>query len=193
MSKSFLFVLSGPSAVGKTTVAEAILRRCEEEEGENACKVSKIVTCTTRARRDGETDGVDYFFLTKEEFLRHKDQGDFAEFSEVYGNYYGVLLSTIKDKIDSGENALLVINWEGYQKIKKVFGESVVGIFLIPPSLEDLEKRIRNRGKDSEEVIRNRMKMIESDMQHKDEFDYCVENAEVDDAVDEILEIFAKY
>lgn len=224
LQRNFLFVISGPSAVGKTTVASAILdhykelraqkqqqQKAQNEElqakaggGEfseglshgishdassNVSKISRVVTCTTRSKRGGEVDGVDYIFLTKEEFFRRKDLGDFVEFSEVYGNYYGVLFSVIQDKIDSGENSLLVINWEGFQKIKKKFGEKVVGVFLTPPSARELENRIRNREQDSEETIQNRMKVAEEDMRHKDEFDHCIENDVLDKTVDKIIEI----
>ena len=213
--RNFLFVFSGPSAVGKTTVANAVLKHYEElsrekKKSQNSLQseseqsdfgrkfesiryISRIVTCTTRNRREGEVDGVDYIFLTKEEFLQRKDRGEFAEFSEVYGNYYGVLFSTIRGKIDSKENSLLVINWEGFFKIKEKFGEQVVGIFIAPPSLETLENRIRSRRQDSEEIIRRRMKAVADDMQHKDEFEYCVENDVLNKTVDKVIEILNGY
>ena len=179
MKKGFLFVISGPSAVGKTTVANELLKR---EIG-----LQRVITCTTRAKREGELDGVDYFFMTKDEFLQRAENGEFAENSEVYGNYYGILLSTIKEKIERGINTLLVINWEGFLKIKKLFGNKVVGFFLIPPSLNDLETRIRARGTDTEDVIKRRMDMIAEDMKHKDEFDFCVKNIKIADAASEII------
>lgn len=175
-------VISGPSAVGKTSVASEILSRADNH-------FVRIVTCTTRAMRTGEVDGQDYYFMTKGQFLSHEKNGDFVEHSEVYGNYYGVLISTIKEKIDYGEHALLVINWEGHQKIKKIFSENVIGFFLIPPSMNDLEKRIRSRGTDSEEIIKKRMDAIAEDMRHKNEFDFCVENREISEAADEILRL----
>lgn len=179
MKKGFLFVISGPSAVGKTTVANELLKR---EIG-----LQRVITCTTRAKRDGELDGVDYFFMTKDEFLQRAENGEFAENSEVYGNYYGILLSTIKEKIEQGIHTLLVINWEGFLKIKKLFGNNVVGFFLVPPSLDDLEIRIRARGTDTEDIIKRRMDMITEDMKHKDEFDFCVKNIKIADAVFEII------
>lgn len=209
--QNLLFVFSGPSAVGKTTVANAVLKHYKElseeqgknnsrdEEGrEDSCSrfkqpISRVVTCTTRNKREGEVDGVDYIFLTKEEFLKRKDQGEFAEFSEVYGNYYGVLFSAIRDKIDSEKASLLVINWEGFLKIKKKFEEHVVGIFITPPSLDALEDRIRSRGQDSEEIIERRMAAIADDMQHRNEFEYCVENNILDKTVDKVIEILNRY
>lgn len=179
MKQGFLFVISGPSAVGKTSVANEILKREK--------KLSRIITCTTREIRKGEVDGADYYFIGMDEFLRHKDNGDFAEYAEVYGNYYGVLLPTIKERIDNSLNSLLVINWEGYLKIKETFGKQVIGFFLTPPSISDLEKRIRSRGTDSEEVIKRRMQMIAEDMQHRGEFEFCMENAKIAETALNIL------
>lgn len=178
--KGFLFVISGPSAVGKTSVANELLKR-------KKINLQRIITCTTRAKRNDEVEDVDYFFMSKDEFLRHSEDGDFAEMSEVYGNYYGILISTIKEKIEQGINALLVINWEGFLKIKKSFGENVIGFFLLPPSLNDLEIRIRSRGTDSEDIIKHRMNMVAEDMRHKEEFDFCVKNVKISDAASEIF------
>lgn len=182
--KGFLFVISGPSAVGKTSVANELLKQ-------KKINLQRIITCTTRAKRNGEVEGVDYFFMSKDEFLRHSENGDFAEMSEVYGNYYGILVSTIKEKIEQGINALLVINWEGFLKIKRSFKENVIGFFLLPPSLKDLETRIRSRGTDSENIIKQRMNMITEDMRHKDEFDFRVKNVKIADATSEIFEKIA--
>ena len=182
--KGFLFVISGPSAVGKTSVANELLKQ-------KKINLQRIITCTTRAKRNGEVEGVDYFFMSKDEFLRHSENGDFAEMSEVYGNYYGILVSTIKEKIEQGINALLVINWEGFLKIKRSFKENVIGFFLLPPSLKDLETRIRSRGTDSENIMKQRMNMITADMRHKYEFDFRVKNVEIADATSEIFEKIA--
>lgn len=178
MKKGFLFVISGPSAVGKTSVAKLL----KQESG-----LQRIVTCTTRKKRKGEVDGVDYIFMSKEDFLHHVKHGDFIEMSEVYGNYYGVLLSKIKEKIEQKTNCLLLLNWEGFLKVKKIFGKNVIGFFLLPPALAELEARIRARGTDSEEVVKQRMNMIAEDMRHKDEFDFCLKNIKISDAVSEIL------
>ena len=182
--KGFLFVISGPSAVGKTSVANELLKK-------KKINLQRIITCTTRTKRNGEVEGVDYFFMSKDEFLRYSENGDFAEMSEVYGNYYGILVSTIKEKIEQGINALLVINWEGFLKIKRSFKENVIGFFLLPPSLKDLETRIRSRGADSEDIIKQRLNMITEDMRHKDEFDFRVKNVKIADATSEIFEKIA--
>lgn len=204
MSKGLLFAISGPSGVGKTTIANEILVRTsstffhsDSKQVKPHCKktlnLSRVVTCTTRLQRDGEKNGVDYFFLKKEEFLKHKAAGDFIESSEVYGNYYGILVETILKGIDNGNNSLLVINWEGFRKIKQKFSNKVIGFFLVPPSLKDLEMRIRSRETDSEETIRSRMKMAKEDITHKNEFDFCIENVKVDETSRIIIEKILKY
>jgi guanylate kinase len=166
-----LFVVSGPSAVGKTSIISELLKM------DNSLK--RVVTCTTRSAREMEQHGIDYFFMSKEEFRERNGKGEFVEFSEVYGNYYGVMLSTVAEKIHDGESAVLAMNWEGFAKIKGALGKNTYGFFITPPSLNDLETRIRSRGTDSEETIDHRLKMAESDMAHSGIFDFCVENRNI--------------
>ncbi|MDR2267997.1 MAG: guanylate kinase, partial [Holosporaceae bacterium] len=156
MRKGFLFVISGPSAVGKTSVVKEILKRCDYLE--------RIITCTTRPKRADESDGIDYFFMSSETFEKHYQNGDFVECSEVYGNSYGVLLSSVMEKINAGRHVVLVLNWEGFLKIKDLFHDFVVGFFISPPSMEALEERIRNRGSDTAEDIAKRLEMAREDM-----------------------------
>lgn len=178
----FLFVISGPSGVGKTTIAEFVLRLDSS--------IQKFVTCTTRNMRPGERNGVDYHFLSKEEFIAHVNAGDFIEYSEVYGNMYGVLASNIQYNIDLGITSLLVINWEGFLKIKK--SNQVIGIFIAPPSMKELESRIRSRG-DSEETIQKRLALNFEDMKHEKEYDHIVINDEIDKCAHAILKIIDTY
>lgn len=182
--QGFLFVISGPSAVGKTSVAQEILNRRHT--------VKRVVTCTTRAPRGQEKDGADYNFLLTNEFIQKVEAGEFVEFSKVYDNYYGVLFSSITSITDSGEDALLVINWEGFQKIRKKMKENVVGLFILPPSIEVLEERMRSRGHDSEETIQKRLKMNKVDMLHADDFDYQIVNHKIEDAALDILQLVDK-
>lgn len=179
--KGYLFVISGPSAVGKTSVVGELLKI--------EPSLSRIITCTTRKIRSGERDGVDYFFFEKDEFLKEKEAGDFVEFSEVYGNYYGVLLETIKNTIEAGKNSILTISWEGFLKIKKIFPDDVFGIFLLPPTFDHLEQRIRGRSTDSEEIIQRRLLASREDLSHAHEFDHQVVNDSFDEAVREVLSI----
>lgn len=183
MEKGFLFVISGPSAVGKTVVAAEIFKK-------NSL-ISKVVTYTTRARRNTERDGVDYHFISKEKFLELEHNGEFIESSLVYDNYYGVRLSSLSEAMEQGRDSLLLINWEGFQKIKRKITSNVFGFFLTT-DIKELERRIRIRATDSEEVIQNRLKMAAEDMRHKDEFDFCLENVEIQDTALKILKKMQK-
>jgi guanylate kinase len=184
MRKGFLFVISGPSAVGKTSVVNEVLKRCNYLE--------RIITCTTRPQRVGESDGVDYFFMSREAFVQHSLNGDFVEHSEVYGNNYGVLFSSIMEKIDASKHVVLILNWEGFLKIKELFRSSVVGFFIAPPSIEALKKRIRNRNSDAAEDIAKRLEMALEDMSHQHKFDYCCENNDISETADKIWTIIAE-
>ena len=181
VDSGFLFIISGPSAVGKTSVVGELLKI--------EPSLSRIITCTTRKIRNGERDGVDYFFFKKDEFLKKKDIGGFVEFSEVYGNYYGVLFETIKNALEVGKNSVLIINWEGFLKIKKIFPDDVCGIFLLPPTFDHLERRIRIRSTDSEEIIQRRLLASREDLSHAHEFDHQVVNDNFDEAVRRVLSI----
>ena len=178
MKKGFLFIISGPSAVGKTVVSAEVFKKNPS--------ISKVVTYTTRPMRATEQNGVDYHFVYKEKFLELEKNGEFVEFSLVYGNYYGVRLSSLTEAIEQGRDQLLLINWEGFQKIKRKITSNVFGFFLTT-DMKELERRIRTRATDSEEVIQNRLKMAAEDMQHKNEFDLCVENVEIQDTAQKIL------
>lgn len=182
--EKFLFVISGPSAVGKTSIVKELLKL--------EPSLSRIITCTTRKIRDGELNGVDYFFFDKNEFLMKRESGDFVEFSEVYGNYYGILFDTINNSLNEKRKSILTINWEGFLKIKKHFGSAVCGIFLLPPSIEHLEKRIRARSTDSEEIIRKRLCASSEDIVHANEFEHQVINDDLNKAAQEILSIINK-
>ena len=182
MTQGCLFVISGPSGVGKTTVVNQILQK--------DASVARVITCTSRKIRPGEKSGEDYIFLTTGSFLKKIAAGDFAEFSEVYGNYYGVLIESIQESMKNQKISILNVNWEGFSKIKNVIGEKVYGVFLTPPSEEELENRLRSRATDSEEVIQRRLAEAKEDMSHASEYNFVVENKDIDKAVDDILKIF---
>ncbi len=179
-----LFVISGPSAVGKTTVVSHLLA--------NNPELSRVVTCTTRPIRENEQDGVDYLFLSKRDFQKKIENNEFAEFSEVYDYYYGVLLEEIRNSMNKNKISLLVINWEGFQKLKRSVNDNVTGIFINPPSVEELEKRIRNRDMDDEEVIQKRLLAARLDIAHSKEYDFSVENVEISQVANDIFGIIKK-
>jgi guanylate kinase len=174
-----LFVISGPSAVGKSSVAECVLRMDST--------IDRIVTCTTRSPRKSEQPNVDYFFIPKNEFCASINEGDFVEFSEVYGNYYGVKFSTIHRKIVDHRDAILIINWEGFLKIKNAIKRDVYGIFILPPSIADLEVRIKLRGEDSPEAIANRINAAREDIAKASLYDFCFENHDIVATAENIL------
>ena len=184
MKSGYLFVISGPSGVGKSTVANALL---EDFQG-----VSRIVTCTSREMRAGETADVDYHFIERDTFIEKIENGEFIEYAEVYGNYYGVLFSTVEESLKKQKASLLVINWEGFFKIKEKFSEQTKGIFINPPSFKELVNRIRGRQSDSEEVITKRLQAAENDMSYAKYYDFVIENDEVDLAAKNIKQIICK-
>ncbi|MBO4405960.1 MAG: guanylate kinase [Alphaproteobacteria bacterium] len=179
-----LFVISGPSAVGKTSVVRYLLDKNPQ--------LSRVITCTTRAVRDNEQDGVDYIFLSKEDFREKIENNEFAEFSEVYENYYGVLLASIQESMRKNDISILVINWEGFQKVRRFITENITGIFLNPPSIEELEKRLRGRNTENEGDIQKRLLTARLDIAHSCEYDFSVENKEIPQAAEDIFSIISK-
>jgi guanylate kinase len=180
MNKGNLYVVTAPSGAGKTTLVLALLAAEPQ--------VQLSVSYTTRAPREGEADGRDYHFVTREKFVEMINHGDFLEHAEVHGNLYGTSQSWITDAISSGRDILLEIDWQGAQQVRKIFPDAI-GIFILPPSAAILEQRLRNRGKDSEEAIRQRLINAREEIGHVDEFDYAIVNEHIDLAVRDIVGI----
>ncbi len=153
---------------------------------ENDRQVRKSVSYTTRAPRAGEVDGRDYNFVAKEKFAEMLKRGEFLEHAEVHGNYYGTSKNWIESKIKDGGDILLEIDWQGAQQVRRIF-PLAVGIFILPPSLATLERRLRARGQDSAEVIASRLKVACEEMGHVREFDYVIINNEFEQAAEELL------
>ncbi|MBV8466738.1 MAG: guanylate kinase [Burkholderiales bacterium] len=180
MNKGNLYVVTAPSGAGKTTLVLALLAAEPQ--------VQLSVSYTTRAPREGEADGRDYHFVSREKFMEMVNHGDFLEHAEVHGNLYGTSQSWITDAISSGRDILLEIDWQGAQQVRKIFPDAI-GIFILPPSAAVLEQRLRNRGKDSEEAIRQRLINAREEISHVDEFDYAIVNEHIDLAVRDIVGI----
>ncbi len=178
--KRKIFVISGPSGCGKNTVYDELKKRIPD--------LQHTVSATTREKRVGECDGIDYYFIPKAEFERKIANGDFVEYVCYGGNYYGTLKSEITRLADAGKTVILIIEVNGAANIKKLLPEAV-SVFIAPPSLEELTKRIVGRGTNSDEDIKKRISIAREEMQYKDMYDYCVVNDRLDDCVDGIGKI----
>lgn len=175
-----LFVISGSSGVGKGTVIKEFLRKHPE------FKLS--VSCTTRNPREGEVHGENYFFLSKEEFIACIEKGEFLEWAEFSGNMYGTQRPYVDRKLAEGKNLILEIDTQGALKVKKVMPEATL-IFILPPSLEELEARLRGRHTESEEAIQKRLGSIKMEMENAKNFDFQIVNDSIENAVAELEKI----
>ena len=180
--KGAFTILSGPSGVGKNTIADILI-----DKGYGIYSVSM----TTRGIREGEKEGKDYFFVSKEEFDKNIENDNFLEYAQYGDNYYGTLKSYVFDNIDNGTNVIAVVDIQGAINIEKIFPEAVL-IFIMPPSYEELEKRLRGRGTDSEEAILKRLSIAKKEMDFSSHYDYVVINNTVDEAVNDIIDIIDK-
>ena len=186
MEKGLLIILSGPSGVGKGTVRKQIMKH-------NKLNLCYSISMTTRAPRAGEVNGVDYYFVSNEEFDEHIKNDDFLEHAEFVGNKYGTPKSYVEALRNEGKNVFLEIEISGAtQVLDKINDDGVVSIFLMPPSLEDLENRIRRRKSESEELILARLKKGEMEMGFKDRYQYVVVNDDVERASKEIFNIIKR-
>ena len=172
-----LFVISAPSGAGKTSLVKALL---EQTEG-----IGVSVSHTTRVKREGEQDGVDYNFIDKESFISMVEQGAFLEHAQVFDNYYGTATANIETKLKQGDDVILEIDWQGAEQVRKQLPYSV-NIFILPPSQQALEERLRGRGQDSDEIIARRMRDAKSETSHYSEYDYLVVNDDFDNALAEL-------
>ena len=174
MKKGFLIVVSGPSGAGKGTVCAAFLK----EHGDVAYSVS----ATTREPRAGEQEGVNYYFLSRGEFEAMIENGELLEWAEVYGNYYGTPLKKIKEKLSKGQDILLEIDTQGALNVQKIFPDGVY-VFILPPSIEELAKRLRGRGTDSENVVERRLAAAAGEIAVAREYAYTIVNDTVEHSV----------
>ena len=176
-------IISGPSGAGKSTVVRQVLARCP-------LPLQLSVSATTRRPRPGETDGVDYHFLSREEFQRRRENGEFLECKEVFGrgDWYGTLRDTVSTGLNQGKWVVLEIDVEGALSVLEQCPDAIT-IFIHPGSREELERRLRDRGTDSDEAIRRRLEVADREMQFKDRYRFEVINDQVDRAVAEICDI----
>lgn len=162
-----LFIVAAPSGAGKTTLVSLLL--------ENDPQIRVSISHTTRAPRPGEENGREYHFIDVPAFLEKVQHGEFLEWAEVHGNYYGTSKKWIESEMSSGRDVLLEIDWQGAQQVRKSFPKAI-GIFVLPPSMDVLKTRLSGRGTDSAEVIARRIAAAHDEMRHVDEFDYVIIN-----------------
>ena len=178
--KGLLFVLSAPAGCGKDTVL-AEVKKADES-------VKQSISMTTRAPREGEADGVDYFFTTVESFEESISQNGFLEYVKYGVNYYGTPKKAIEDMIDDGKSVILKIEVEGAGNVRKIYPEAI-SIFIMPPSFSELSRRLKNRGTETEEDIARRLKIAETEMQRAKEYNYIVINDDLSVCVNDVLSI----
>jgi guanylate kinase len=167
MSKGTLFTISAPSGAGKTSLVKALL--------ENVDNITVSVSHTTRQPRPGETNGIHYHFVPKDEFMEMLRANLFLEHAQIYDHYYGTSQTWLMEQLNAGIDVILEIDWQGAQQVRRLKPD-MVGIFILPPSREALEQRLRERGKDSEAVIAKRLQGAIDEISHYVEFDYLVVN-----------------
>lgn len=172
-----LFIVSAPSGAGKTTLVRKLMER---DPG-----IRHSVSYTTRQPRPGERDGHDYSFIDIQTFLAMRERGEFLEWAEVHGNFYGTSRAWLLDEMRAGRDTLLEIDWQGAQQVRALV-PGAVSIFIVPPSIEELERRLRARGQDSEEVIQRRVAAALSELRHVDEFDFVIINNDLQEALEDI-------
>lgn len=177
MRHGILFIVSAPSGAGKTSLVKALLER-------DPC-LSLAVSFTTRKPRPAERDGVHYHFVDTREFLRMAHAGEFLEHAQVFGSRYGTARDTVRSELEQGRDLLLEIDWQGARQVREHF-PAAASIFVLPPSSDALEQRLRGRGQDSDAVIATRMAEARSEMSHYGEYDYLVVNDVFDAALDEL-------
>ena len=179
-----MFIIEGPSGTGKGTVIKEILARDPH--------IKFSVSVTTRPPRKGEVNGVDYYFISDEEYDRLKTEDVFYEYVDSqYGSRYGTLRSEVDSFINVGEDVLFDLDWMGARQMKEKAGADVVTIYLLPPSIREVRRRLEGRGTDSREVIEKRMDLVLEKISHWNEFDYVVVNEELEDTVEKIRRIIS--
>jgi len=180
-----IFVISAPSGAGKTTLVGMLKKQFPS--------LAESISCTTRKPRGNEADGVDYFFLSKDEFFAKRESGLFAEWAEVHGNFYGTPLDFLEKQLDSGRDIICDIDYQGAINIKKAFTEEAVLILVLPPSMEELESRLRHRATDDPEVIKTRLLNAKNEILHYHNFDFVVVNNDLNTAFEQLSKIVSVY
>ncbi len=173
-----LFIVSAPSGAGKTTLVRKLMER---DTG-----IRHSISYTTRQPRPGERDGHDYNFIDIQTFLAMRERGEFLEWAEVHGNFYGTSRAWLVEEMRAGRDTLLEIDWQGAQQVRALM-PGAVSIFIVPPSIPELERRLRARGQDSEDVIQRRVAAALGELRHVGEFDFVIINNDLREALDDLV------
>ena len=176
--RGLMYVMSSPSGAGKTTITRALLKNNDD--------VVMSVSATTRPRRAGEVHKQDYFFVEQDDFRTMIENGEMLEHAKVFDHYYGTPKGPVEEALMQGKDVLFDIDWQGAQQLKEMAREDLVTVFILPPSRQELEKRLRNRSRDTketEEQIRSRMSKAADEMSHWAEYDYVIVNTDIDEAI----------
>jgi guanylate kinase len=181
--RGLLVVLSSPSGAGKSTISRMLL--------EADPHITMSVSATTRPRRPGEVEGRDYHFVDESEFQRMVADGEFAEWAPVFDHHYGSPQAPIKDALRDGRDVIFDIDWQGTQQLHAAMGEDLVRVFILPPSMTELERRLHERGTDSDEVIASRMQRAAAEISHWAEYDYVLINEDMDACLADVRAILA--
>jgi guanylate kinase len=179
--RGLMLVLSSPSGAGKTTLSRQLL--------DNDSQIQLSVSCTTRAKRPGEKDGVDYRFLDTASFRGMVDRGEFLEYAQVFGNYYGTPRAPVEAALNTGKDVLFDIDWQGTQQLRDKVPADLVTVFILPPSTRDLEKRLLTRAQDPKDIVAERMAKAADEMSHYAEYDYVVVNRDIGTSLNRIKAI----
>ena len=175
-----LYIFSAPSGAGKTSLVKALL--------DTTSYIGVSVSHTTRAPRPGEVDGKDYHFISRDDFQELVNEGAFLESAQVFDNYYGTSQRWVESEMEAGRDVILEIDWQGAQQVRRLMPDSV-SAFIVPPSIEALEQRLRGRGQDSDEIIARRMRDARNEVSHYGEYDYLIVNDNFENTVDELRAI----
>lgn len=176
---NFVIILSSPSGAGKSTITKKLL--------EWSSNIKMSVSATTREPREGEIDGVHYHFLSKEHFEEEIEKDSFVEYAKVFDNYYGTLKKEVEDKFADKNDIIFDIDWQGARQVSDKFdSRKLIKIFILPPSIAELESRLRSRGQDSDEVIEKRMNRAKDEISHFNEYDFVVVNDDIEKALEQI-------
>jgi len=180
MTQGNLYIISAPSGAGKTSLIKKLIPTVDN--------LMVSVSHTTRTQRAGETEGVDYFFMSQNEFKKKINQQEFLEYAQVFDNFYGTTQNSVQNNLDHGQDVILEIDWQGADQIRRLLPDAIT-IFILPPSTDILHKRLQGRGQDSKEIIERRMQDAVTEMSHYAEYDYIVVNDDFHTALTELKAI----